>query len=82
MKDKETPWARRAAFEIADEVFGSNVEFDMAQKAGYEAEEHLPSDLLNIGPLKAYGLHHDLPEFQKETFRDWYKKNRKNDNND
>lgn len=82
MKDKETPWSRRVAFEIADEIFGSTIEYRTAQKEGYNAEHILPNDLLNIGPLKAYGLHHNLPEFQKETFREWYQKNRKNGNNE
>jgi len=77
MKKKLAPWLRRQMFGIADEIMGSPKLFRMAEKAGYAGEKILPNNLLYIDSLNAYGKHHDLPEIKKETFRDWYIKNRK-----
>ena len=77
MKNKHVPWVRRKMFAAADEVLGSPKVFRAAEKLGYLGENYMPDSLLYINSLNPYGEHHDLPEIKKETFRDWYLKNRK-----
>ncbi|MDO5609071.1 MAG: lactate utilization protein B [Capnocytophaga sp.] len=77
MKEKETPAFRRAMFEGADQVLGDPKLFRAAEKLGHYGEEFIPNNLLYINTLNTYGRHHDLPKIKKETFRDWYLKNRK-----
>lgn len=78
MENDQVPKFRRIMFSLADKVFGSPSTFRNVEKLGYFGEKYLPKGIL-YHRLNTYGEHHDLPEIKKETFRDWYLKNRKNE---
>ena len=77
MKNKQVPWVRRQMFTAADTIFGDPKVFRTAEKIGHYAEKYTPDSLLYINSLNPYREHHELPKIKKETFRDWYLKNRK-----
>ncbi|UOH77465.1 hypothetical protein MT996_09640 [Ornithobacterium rhinotracheale] len=50
--------------------------FKMAEKMGHYGEKFTPNALIYL-KANGYGQFHDMPKVKKETFRDWYLKNRK-----
>ncbi|AFL97841.1 lactate utilization protein B [Ornithobacterium rhinotracheale] len=76
MEHKQTPFIRRKMFEAADEILGSPTLFRMAEKMGHYGEKFTPNALIYL-KANGYGQFHDMPKVKKETFRDWYLKNRK-----
>ncbi len=77
VKNKQIPRLRQAAFSCAGEVLGRPKLFTAAEKLAHYGEQLVPDKLLYNESLNAYGKYHDLPVVKKETFRDWYRKNRK-----
>uniref|UniRef100_UPI0039A74580 lactate utilization protein B n=1 Tax=Ornithobacterium rhinotracheale TaxID=28251 RepID=UPI0039A74580 len=76
VRHKHMPWARRKMFDAADQVLGSPKLFRTAEKVGHYAEKFAPDALIYF-KANGYGEFHDMPKVKKETFRDWYLKNRK-----
>ncbi|MRJ08269.1 lactate utilization protein [Ornithobacterium rhinotracheale] len=76
VRHKHMPWARRKMFDAADQVLGSPKLFRTAEKVGHYAEKFAPDALIYF-KANGYGEFHDMPEIKKQTFRDWYLKNRK-----
>lgn len=76
VRHKHMPWARRKMFDAADYVLGSPKLFHTAEKVGHYAEKFAPDALIYF-KANGYGEFHDMPKVKKETFRDWYLKNRK-----
>ncbi|MGV4530124.1 lactate utilization protein B [Ornithobacterium rhinotracheale] len=76
MEHKQTPFIHRKMFEAADEILGSPTLFRMAEKMGHYGEKFTPNALIYL-KANGYGQFHDMPKVKKETFRDWYLKNRK-----
>lgn len=64
------------AFGVAGKIFGSPKFFRYAEKAAYYGLKITPKALLYQKKLNAWGVNRELPAVQKETFRDWYIKNR------
>ena len=50
----------------------------MMEKTTYNMLNILPKSLLENSTLDPWVEDRELPDVKKETFRDWYKKNRKN----
>ncbi len=78
MENKKTPFGRRLGFAAADELLGSSERFEKMEKMTYNMLHVLPKFLLKNSTIDPWVEDHELPEVQKETFRDWYKKNRPN----
>ncbi|MGQ1928800.1 lactate utilization protein B [Ornithobacterium rhinotracheale] len=76
MEHKQTPFIHRKMFEASDEILGSPTLFRMAEKMGHYGEKFTPNALIYL-KANGYGQFHDMPKVKKETFRDWYLKNRK-----
>ena len=66
----------RFSFGVAGKLFASPAMFRFAEKAGYYGLKLAPDFLLYNKALNPWGRHRELPEIKKETFRDWYLKNR------
>ncbi len=64
------------AFGAVEKVFANPKLFRLAEKAAYYGMKLTPNWLLYHKKLNAWGKHRELPEIKKETFRDWYIKNR------
>lgn len=77
MKNKKVEISRRAAFKAAGVVLGNPQLFRTMEKVAYNALNILPKSLLDNKTLDPWAAHRELPEVKKETFRDWYVKNRK-----
>ncbi|WP_379883724.1 lactate utilization protein B [Epilithonimonas hispanica] len=77
MEKKKTPFGRRLAFAAADMLLGNPKAFEKMEKAAYNMTHILPKFLLDNSALDPWVEDRELPDIQKETFRDWYKKNRK-----
>ncbi len=78
MENKKTPFGRRLGFAAADELLGSSERFEKMEKMTYNMLHVLPKFLLKNSTIDPWVEDRELPEVQKETFRDWYKKNRPN----
>ena len=80
MENKKTPFGRRLAFAAADRLLGSTKAFEKMEKTAFNMLNILPKSLLENSTLDPWVEDRELPDVKKETFRDWYKKNRsKND---
>ncbi|CAM3807563.1 lactate utilization protein B [Sphingobacterium prati] len=64
------------AFNVAGKLFGSPKWFRRAEKLGYYGLKLAPDWLVYNKTLNAWGKNRQMPAIQKETFRDWYIKNR------
>jgi len=64
------------AFNVAGKLFGSPKWFRRAKKLGYYGLKLAPDWLVYNKTLNAWGKNRQMPAIQKETFRDWYIKNR------
>ena len=72
----ESSKALHYAFGAVEKVFANPKLFRLAEKAAYYGMKLTPNWLLYNTKLNAWGKHRELPEIKKETFRDWYIKNR------
>lgn len=79
VKNRQIPRLRQLAFRCAGEVLGRPKLFTAAEKIAHYGEKLVPDKLIYNDTLNAYGKYHDLPEVKKETFHQWYRKNRKRD---
>ncbi len=77
MEKKKTPFGRRVAFAAADAVLGNPKLFRTVEKSIYNMLHVLPDSLLKISSIDPWVEDRELPDVKKETFRDWYLKNRK-----
>ncbi len=75
-KEHQLPWSKRQAMKIAGYMFAHPKLYRFAGKAGRAMLRMMPRTLV-YGPWNAWGKQRDLPEPPKESFRDWYIKNRK-----
>ena len=80
MENKKAPFGRRLAFAAADRLLGSPKAFEKMEKIAFNMLNILPKSILENSKLDPWVEDRELPDVKKETFRDWYKKNRsKND---
>jgi L-lactate dehydrogenase complex protein LldF len=61
---------------VAGKILASAALYDFAGAAGRWAVGHLPKSLLYM-PLNVWGKGRELPTPPKESFKQWYKANRK-----
>ena len=77
IKNKKVELSRRMAFKTAGVALGNPKLFRSMEKVAYNAMNILPKNLLENKTLDPWVAHRELPDVKKETFRDWYLKNRK-----
>lgn len=77
MKNKEVDFSRRMAFKAAGVVLSNPKLFRVVEKVAYNAINILPEAITENKTLDPWAAHRKLPDVKKETFRDWYIKNRK-----
>ncbi|WP_419868334.1 lactate utilization protein B [Chryseobacterium sp. CT-SW4] len=78
MKNKKVDLSRRMAFKSAGIMLGNPKLFRTIEKVAYNAIHILPESITENKSLDPWAIHRKLPDVKKETFRDWYIKNRKN----
>lgn len=79
MKNKEVDFSRRMAFKAAGIMLGNPKLFRAVEKVAYNAINILPKSITENKTLDPWAIHRDLPDVKKETFRQWYIKNKKNE---
>ncbi|GGZ34981.1 4Fe-4S ferredoxin [Echinicola pacifica] len=67
--------SKRLSMRVAGATFGKPVLYDLAGKMARTALKFTPDSLV-YSSLNVWGKHRDLPEVPKESFKEWYKKNR------
>ena len=75
------PLAKRASFAVAGHVFAHPEEYQAMGKAAAAAMKFAPEFLLYNKALNPWGRDRELPELAKNSFREWYLANRRNDAN-
>lgn len=70
------PSGLKVAFGMANQMFKHPSIFRMAMTMGRLALEIMPNKLIYID-ANSWGKNREMPTLAKETFRDWYKKNKK-----
>lgn len=75
-KNGRMPGGLKVAFGMVDKVFRHPWLFRTAEKMGRWALEIAPNRLIYMD-ANVWGKNRTMPELAKETFRDWYIKNRK-----
>jgi len=73
----KTALTKRLAMKVTGKILASAALYDFAGAAGRWAVGHLPKSLLYM-PLNVWGKGRELPVPPKESFKQWYLKNRKN----
>jgi len=73
------PLAKRASFAVAGHVFAHPEEYQAMGKAAAIAMKFAPEFLLYNKALNPWGRDRELPELAKNSFREWYLANRRND---
>ncbi|QDH78886.1 lactate utilization protein [Echinicola soli] len=68
--------SKKLSMKVAGMTFGKPVLYDLAGKAVRTALKITPKSLV-YSSINVWGKHRDLPEVPKESFKEWYKKNRK-----
>jgi L-lactate dehydrogenase complex protein LldF len=68
--------AKSLAMKIANGVFAVPFAYSLSGNMMRGALKILPDSITYSG-LNTWGKQRDLPELPKESFKDWYKKNRK-----
>lgn len=71
------PLTRRLAFKVGGYVLANPKLFRMGETGAYEGLKLMPDFMIYNKLLNAWGRHREMPPFAKETFRDWYLKNKK-----
>ena len=74
-KEHKIPWAKRQAMKTAGFMFANPKLYRAAGKTGRTMLKITPKALVN-GPWNVWGKSRDLPPPPKESFRDWYLKNK------
>jgi L-lactate dehydrogenase complex protein LldF len=64
------------AFSLTDYMFRRPALFRLAEKMGYWMLKIIPKRLLYI-KQNAWGRNHNMPNLAKQTFQEWYQKNKK-----
>jgi len=75
VKNGYVPAAKKASMQIMDWTLSSPTAYHTAGKAGRLVLKHAPFMVNN--KLNPWYKHRDMPEPPKESFGEWYKKNRK-----
>jgi L-lactate dehydrogenase complex protein LldF len=75
-KHKRLPLSRRLAFKAGSYVLANPKAFRLAEAGAYEGLKILPDFLIYNKLLNAWGKHREMPPFARETFHDWYLKNK------
>lgn len=70
------PAGLKVAFGVANQIFKHPALFRTAEKMGRIALQIIPDKLIYT-KINAWGLHREMPTLAKETFRQWYIKNKK-----
>jgi len=73
------PLTRRLAFKAGAYVLANPKLFRVGEAGAYEGLKLLPNFMIYNKLLNAWGRHREMPPFAKETFRDWYLKNKNNE---
>lgn len=68
--------SKSIAMKLASGIFKSPLAYQFSGAMMRKAVRNLPKGLI-YNPLNAWGKNRDLPEAPKESFQEWYKKNRK-----
>ncbi|UCS94897.1 lactate utilization protein [Echinicola marina] len=68
--------SKKLAMKVAGYTFGKPVLYDLAGKMARTALKITPDSLV-YSSLNVWGKHRDLPDVPKESFKEWYQKNRK-----
>ncbi|WP_215225225.1 lactate utilization protein B [Echinicola shivajiensis] len=68
--------SKKLAMKVAGFTFGKPVLYDLAGKMARTALKITPDSLV-YSSINVWGKHRDLPEVPKESFKEWYQKNRK-----
>lgn len=75
-KETNTEKGKKWAMKLGGKVMGSPSLFDLLGKIARKSLQITPNSLI-YSKLNIWGKHRDLPEVPKESFKEWYKKNRK-----
>jgi L-lactate dehydrogenase complex protein LldF len=70
--------AKKWAMKLAGKVLGNPTLYNFMGKSARTALKLSPDSLIYTR-FNAWGKKRDLPEVPKESFKEWYKKNRTND---
>jgi L-lactate dehydrogenase complex protein LldF len=74
------PLAKRLSFAVAGHVFAHPAEYHTAEKMAGPVLDHTPHFLLYNRSLNPWGRDRELPETARQTFREWYVANRREEN--
>lgn len=79
---KYIPFERRMAFNAAGKVFAHPALFRTAEAMAEKVLPVVPDFIMYNKAINPWGRSRQMPEFSKNTFREWYLKNRKEANNE
>jgi L-lactate dehydrogenase complex protein LldF len=71
----QLPMVKKEAMRMAGKVLSSPKLYRMAVKAAQAGLDYLPRSMI-YNPLNAWGKQREVPKTPKQSFRDWYVKNR------
>jgi L-lactate dehydrogenase complex protein LldF len=71
----QLPMVKKEAMRMAGKVLSSPKLYRMAVKAAQAGLDYLPRSMI-YNPLNAWGKQREVPKAPKQSFRDWYVKNR------
>ena len=71
----QLPIVKKEAMRMAGKVLASPALYRTAVKAANSGLDYLPRTMI-YNPLNAWGRQREVPKTPKQTFRDWYLKNR------
>ncbi|MDN3669412.1 lactate utilization protein B [Echinicola jeungdonensis] len=72
----EADGGKKLAMKLAGYTFGKPVLYDLMGGLARKALKFTPDSLV-YSSLNVWGKHRDLPDVPKESFKEWYQKNRK-----
>jgi len=72
------PLVKKLSFSVAGHVFAKPKEYHAITKLAGPVMNHTPHFLLYNSTLNPWGRERELPDIAKQSFRDWYLKNRSN----
>jgi L-lactate dehydrogenase complex protein LldF len=75
-EQKQTPFVKRFVMNMAGFVLAENNLYNMAGRLARQAIRYLPHGLLYL-PVNAWGKGRELPAPPKQSFKEWYIKNKK-----
>jgi L-lactate dehydrogenase complex protein LldF len=71
----QLPMVKKEAMRMAGKVLASPKLYRVAVKAAQAGLEHLPRSMI-YNPLNAWGRQREVPKAPRQSFREWYLKNR------